>query len=148
VIDISEYRDSLQHMKKSAKIWKIEKFKPLFAEGMSWDYAHREPVLVERQFVYDSELDCLLDIVKEPDNIELKVYRHQTKTETCDDLPSEIEYALILMGCARWASESVAYTRDYIDKLNPKDYKFFLEEDPYTKIYDTTVYHWVEAFLQ
>ena len=135
-------------MKKSAKIWKIEKFRPRFREGLSWEIFYGDPIREDKQLIYETELDCLLDIVTEPENSGLKVYKHQSKSVEEVDYQSEIEVALILKGSTRWCSESVAHSREYIEKLEPNTYNFIYPENPYNKLYKRTVYHWVEAFLQ
>lgn len=136
-------------MKKSSKIWKIEKFRPRFIEGVSWEIFYGDPFREDKQLIYETELDCLLDIVTEPENFGLKVYKHQSKIVREADYQSEIEVALILKGSARWCSESVAHSREYIEKLDLNSYKFINQEHPhYIKMYKETVYHWVEAFLQ
>lgn len=148
-------------MKKSSKIWKIEKYGHEFKSGCSVDGCYSYfPRILSRQFIYNTELDCLLDIVTEQENNDLKVYKHQTVEKTNIDRDSCIEYAYIklnnekLSDVCSYLSDvfsyciSIAYSRDEIEKMDPNSYRLTWPEMDYQQSYTKTVYYWVEAYLQ
>lgn len=135
-------------MKKSSKIWKIVKYGHEFKSGYLFDTNYNLPFIESVQHIYNTELDCLLDIVTEPDNNGLKVYKHQTVAIDEIDWGSCIEYAYIKMNEDKWCFESRAYSKEEIEKMDPKSYKLTWPDLGYRKSYTKTVYHWVEAFMQ
>jgi hypothetical protein len=138
-------------MRKSSKIWKIEKFGHEFYSGQCITIT-RTKSPIDVQLIYESELDCLLDIVTEPENRGLKVYKHQSK-EICDvDLKTKKQFVLLRQ---KDNDYYCSYSRYYeLEKANDlisagtHELAFkFLEDSEYDS-YERTVYHWVEAFLQ
>lgn len=100
------------------------------------------------QFVYDTELDCLLDIVTEPENQGLKVYKHQAVT-TVEPYGEIVEFGAIQkLPRFEWDYEYNYYSKEEILKLPEGSYEFLIKDHPYTKSQPHIVYHWVEAFLQ
>ena len=102
-------------------------------------------------------MDCLLDIVTEPDNQGLKVYSHKVREERIE-LP-ELSEKLIMVRMKvhnddnfAYYSYSCSYTRKYYEANLEKfedyeevDYEW-AKNDYILKYYD--VQYWVEAFMQ
>lgn len=113
--------------------------------------------IVNTQLIYDTELDCILDIVTEPDNVGLKVYKHQVITESVRDESTLLKYAYFKrvpkndFDFDYWAY----FTEDGIKEYNLKhpDNQY---ENPYSDLenqyliesYECEIRYWVEAFLQ
>lgn len=135
-------------MKKSSKIWKIEKYGHEFKSGYDINSCFMLPTIENCQIIYNTELDCLLDIVTEPENNGLKVYRHQTVEEVVIDRDSCIEYAYIRNKDYSLSFASKSYSKDEIEKMDDDSNKLTFPEMGYKKSYTKTVYHWVEAYLQ
>ena len=131
-------------MKKSSKIWKIEK------KG----YPNRGdcgPRFVEStQLIYKTELDCLLDIATDPGNVGLKVYEHQYKEETTQDLNSGKMFGIVT-GRGEYSFERYLQPKEKIESdLDLELWKqvTWYDGNEYLKLYTQTVEHWVEVFMQ
>lgn len=134
-------------MKKSSKIWKIVKYGHSYYSGQ-YVMSNFGPYAISIQNIYDTELDCLLDIVTEPDNHGLKVYKHQGREVGEIDLTSKKEFMLITPSTERWSFESKYHTKEEVDAMDPSTFKITYPDDPMIESYEKTVYHWVDAFLQ
>ena len=135
-------------MKKASKIWKIEKYGHEFKSGYPFETCCVLPFIVNRQFIYNTELDCLLDIVTGPECNGLKVYKHQVVEKVEIDWDSCIEYAYFKTKKDAWGFESKAYSKEEIEKMDSTSYNLTWPDLGYQKSYTKTAYHWVEAFLQ
>lgn len=134
-------------MKKSSKIWKIVKYGHQFYEG-EYLTSGVGSFAEDCQFIFNTELDCLLDIVTEPDNQGLKVYKHQTVT-TEEPFGDVVEYAAIrLLPRKPWTYDYYHHSKEHISNLPEGSYEFLSDDPTYHKSQKKTVYHWVEAFMQ
>lgn len=135
-------------MIKASKIWKIEKVEhPYFSGQYFSSYLYLPKTLT--QLVYNTELDCLLDIVTEPQYSGMKVYKHQCIEITETDEDSLVEFALIKPVKARWLNESCYDDRESIMKRSSDSFVYVHDEpNRWIQSKTKTIYHWVEAFMQ
>jgi hypothetical protein len=137
-------------MKKSSKIWKIENIGYPIYDGCNLLYT-KDNSIQSVQKLYDTELDCLLDIVTEPENVGLKVYKHQTVVDKQKNISSAREYVIVRKSKHEYDFYYYCYFKDTFETMEDKNTYEMANElgDSSSNIaYTFTSYHWVEAFLQ
>lgn len=139
-------------MIKSSKIWKIESVGYELRNGATLEESYRYSPKIDTQFIYDTELDCLLDIVTEPENNGLKVYKHQIRVDERIENGSEKIYVPIRKknldaGCSYTHRIPILWEKnDFIDNKS-NDYEISFDNSEF-KDYMRVKYYWVEAFMQ
>lgn len=127
-----------------------------FYEGIS--VCSRSPTTLKSSHeIYKSELDCLLDIVTEPENHELKVYSHKIREERIN-FPELSEKVIMVQKKKpqdydyRHSGQymSVMHTVKYYEKNSEKFSNYekveWVKDDLFLGYYD--IQYWVEAFMQ
>lgn len=135
-------------MIKASKTWKIEKYGHVSFSGRR--ISSIPNIFPEHtQLLYDTELDCLLDIVTEPSNHGLKVYRHQY-IPTTNNTGDAIKYIAIrkLPIITESDRHFIHLTEEEVEDLPVNSFEFghpvlsTIISQPFT------IHYWVEAFLQ
>ena len=141
-------------MTKSTKIWKIEYYDYSIRIGLGLGiHSSMMTYPINTDYIFETELDCVLDIVTEPSNHGLKVYKHQLRVVEYKDLDSAIEcspiyYPLIEDFDLLIYEEPKYQTREYIEKLEKNTYRFLLDKEEYAKFYKYRKEYWVDCFMQ
>lgn len=140
-------------MKKSSKIWKIEKLKLNVCSGMSYEYyLHNQYRVVSCQLIYETELDCVLDIATDVSNNGLKVYKHQSLIKEEFDLNTEEYYPIEIVDHPNdikqlcFGKTVLILSKEDLEK-ETREYKHLYDGIP-IKVSEKTHYHWVEVFMQ
>jgi hypothetical protein len=138
-------------MKKSSKIWKIVDIAypvysgqlllfvnhPLFKDGIK-----------NTQLIYDSDLDCLLDIVTDTDNQGLKVYRHKNRVEKEPVLSSAKTLLVVEPKVKKYEFTSECMYWDLKDFETIKETHVISESFGEFEVFEYKEYHWVDAYMQ
>lgn len=138
-------------MIKSSKIWKIESIDYNAYNGITVEDFYRFSPKIDTQFIYDTELDCLLDIVTEPENNGLKVYKHQIRVDERIENGSEKIYIPIrkkhIDGYSYSRGTSILWEKNDFIENKSNDYEMSFGNSEF-KDYMRVKYYWVEAFMQ
>jgi hypothetical protein len=137
-------------MKKSRKLWKIETIDHQLYNGVNieWGSVYAKPYI---QLMYDSELDCLLDIVTDECNHGLKVYKHQVVVEDVEMSETLKVFRLMTLSGdgAEWELEKVHKFWDE-EGIQTLDERWITPSwnPPPINSYIIKKYYWVEAYMQ
>jgi hypothetical protein len=138
-------------MNKSSKIWKIVKRGHIADDGQSCYYVAFKRIVDSEQLVYDSVMDCVLDIVTDEVNHGLKVYKHQERVETIRDENSKIlVYPMkkVIGEGSKWDVPETMRKYVYQDSLGAALVDGWSNDGDPIESHTYTEYHWVEVFMQ
>jgi hypothetical protein len=131
-------------MVKVRKLWKIETTLYPYKHGDKKYYLDTESKLNSRtEYIYPTELDCLLDAVTEPEYSGLKVYKHQVVSEP-HECASRGFWISVLNTEQPYSWSYRVYSKDELIKEgNP-----LAESGEFYEKFDYTTHYYVEAYLQ